>query len=426
MDNILELHDLIDFDFSKINLGNPTLIHGNNYYTKINIGTYDKNLYIQLPKCKTKQGIVNTNNKCYCDLVYNASDSNIIKWFENLENYFQNQIFKKRDLWFQTDINIDDLQELMTPIMRTYKSGKNILIRTFIKNNKCSLYDENEKLLSLENLNNENEIIPLILINGIKFSSKNFVTDILLPQLMIITPQEELEKSCLIKSKNNKEIPTLATKKNNSLAIPENNTLKNTENNENNDSNDNLASAENNESNESNNTLENAENNGSNNSNDTLENAENNENMENNDNNNSSDTLASTENNETNESNESNNILESMEDIESSKNKTNYLEDSTICSNNNSKNEFRELDLNLLNTLNEYGSSSKTNEISLKTPNDIYYELYKTAIKKAKDIRKNAIEAFLQAKNIKTKYSLEDLDISDTDTEDYTNEEYNQ
>ena len=310
--------------------------------------------------------------------------------------------------------------------MRTYKSGKNILIRTFIKNNKCSLYDENEKLLSLENLNNENEIIPLILINGIKFSSKNFVTDILLPQLMIITPQEELEKSCLIKSKNNKEIPTLATKKNNSLAIPENNTLKNTENNENNDSNDNLASAENNESNESNNTLENAENNGSNNSNDTLENAENNENMENNDNNNSSDTLASTENNETNESNESNNILESMGDIESSKNKTNYLEDSTICSNNNSKNEFRELDLNLLNTLNEYGSSSKTNEISLKTPNDIYYELYKTAIKKAKDIRKNAIEAFLQAKNIKTKYSLEDLDISDTDTEDYTNEEYNQ
>ena len=180
MDNILELHDLIDFDFSKINLGNPTLIHGNNYYTKINIGTYDKNLYIQLPKCKTKQGIVNTNNKCYCDLVYNASDSNIIKWFENLENYFQNQIFKKRDLWFQTDINIDDLQELMTPIMRTYKSGKNILIRTFIKNNKCSLYDENEKLLSLENLNNENEIIPLILINGIKFSSKNFCEIIIL------------------------------------------------------------------------------------------------------------------------------------------------------------------------------------------------------------------------------------------------------
>ncbi len=57
---IYELTD--DFDFNIVRLENPSLISGNNYYSKIN--NYMKNnLYIQLPKCNTKQGIVNTNNK---------------------------------------------------------------------------------------------------------------------------------------------------------------------------------------------------------------------------------------------------------------------------------------------------------------------------------------------------------------------------
>ena len=51
--------------------------------------------------------------------------------------------------------------------------------------------------------------------------------------------------------------------------------------------------------------------------------------------------------------------------------------------------------------------------MNLKSQNEIYYELYKTALQKAKDIRKNAIEAFLSAKDIKVKYGLDDLTDSD-------------
>ena len=59
------------------------------------------------------------------------------------------------------------------------------------------------------------------------------------------------------------------------------------------------------------------------------------------------------------------------------------------------------------------------NSISLKKPNDIYYELYNTALTKAKNIRKNALEAFLYAKNIKLKYNLDDIDdIDDIDSDD--------
>ena len=51
--------------------------------------------------------------------------------------------------------------------------------------------------------------------------------------------------------------------------------------------------------------------------------------------------------------------------------------------------------------------------ITLKKPNDVYYEIYKAAREKAKNMRKVAIEAYLEAKEIKTKYMLTDIDDSD-------------
>ncbi len=48
----------------------------------------------------------------------------------------------------------------------------------------------------------------------------------------------------------------------------------------------------------------------------------------------------------------------------------------------------------------------------------VYYELYTKARKKAKELKKNAIQAFLDAKNIKQTYMLDDLDESDNGEQD--------
>ena len=52
--------------------------------------------------------------------------------------------------------------------------------------------------------------------------------------------------------------------------------------------------------------------------------------------------------------------------------------------------------------------------ITLKKPNQVYYEIYKEARKKAKIEKKSAIVDFLEAKNIKKTYMLDDLDESDS------------
>jgi len=58
---------------------------------------------------------------------------------------------------------------------------------------------------------------------------------------------------------------------------------------------------------------------------------------------------------------------------------------------------------------------NNSESIILKKPNEVYYEIYREARNKAKEAKKQAIIAYLEAKNIKKTYMLDDLDYSDND-----------
>jgi hypothetical protein len=69
---------------------------------------------------------------------------------------------------------------------------------------------------------------------------------------------------------------------------------------------------------------------------------------------------------------------------------------------------LKECDFNLENT-------NSLEIMTLKKPNQVYFELYKEARKKAKIAKKNAILSYLEAKNIKKTYMLENMNDSDSD-----------
>ena len=69
-----------DFDFNLFSLDNPQPVQGGSYFTRI-VDNNDKHMYVQLPKCTTKQGVVKTNRGLYCDLMYNKNQSDeLIEW----------------------------------------------------------------------------------------------------------------------------------------------------------------------------------------------------------------------------------------------------------------------------------------------------------------------------------------------------------
>ena len=76
----------------------------------------------------------------------------------------------------------------------------------------------------------------------------------------------------------------------------------------------------------------------------------------------------------------------------------------------NDSNELKEIDLEV---------NDDEEPISLKKPNEVYYEIYKSARNKAKHMREVAIQAYLEAKEIKTRYQLSDVEDSDDDESNF-------
>jgi hypothetical protein len=387
MENILEIRNLDEYDYSNIKLSSPSVQAGNNYYTNITIGDIDKHLYIQFPKCSTKAGYVKNNSKSYTDLIFSASDTRIIKWLENLETYLQNEIYKRRELWFDTEISLDDIQELMTPIMRSYKSGKNVLIRCNIKNHKCSVYDENEVLFDLEKFTTDREIIPLVSINGVKFSSRNFAIEFNLSQIMIISSKDELEKNCLIKSSSiqkSRDKKPLST--NNEIILPVSNKPT-----------DNVIDIDGDTINSLGNDIKNLES--------VTLNVQSDE-----------DTKEHQEEHQEEHQDDNNillNISDKIESLHPESKKDNSVVSSQTSVLDNDADILDEIDLDSLDIEESSLDVEKSSDdkINIKDPQEIYYEIYKNALVKANTLKRNTIEAFLNAKNIKSKYNLEDLDL---------------
>jgi len=368
MENIIEPNET--FDFSKLSLAHPTGIQGGAYFTKIEHNK--KPLYIQTSKSQTRQGFVKTGKKYYCDLMFDKNAESLINWFENLETRCQQLIFERRDTWFQNSLEESDIETAFNSIIRVYKSGKFYLVRTNIKNNHNNLptikiYNEQEIPLTMDDIKTETNIISILEVQGIKFTSRNFQIDIELKQIMVLDNEPIIFDNCLIKTSKKNDFVQQSIKQETTL---EDIKLDEPNNNEDFDlekldidvkSNDNLEEIKQEDVNSENNL----------------------------------------------EELEEFNIIE-QEPKEDNDSLDLEIEDLTedIEENTDELKEINNLDLSMENNLET---------LQLKKPNQVYFELYKEARNKAKIAKKNALLAYLEAKNIKKTYMLENLNDSDSD-----------
>jgi hypothetical protein len=356
MNNIIEPDQL--FDFTKISLANPSGVQGGAYFTKILHNS--KPLYIQTQQSLTRQGFVKTGKKFYIDLMFDNNSTNTINWFENLEDRCQKLLYEKSESWFQNTLELNDIETAFNSTIRVYKSGKYYLVRTNIKNLHnnipgVKIYNEQELPLTIDDVNSETSIISILEIQGIKFTSRNFQIEIELKQVMVLD-NEPIFDNCLIKT--NKKASDV------------------TEN---------------------------------------LEDKIFTETIHDNKIENLNEDIIDTENKKLEELPSIDSIITKLENQKNSEESIPInleIEDlnEDIEENNNELKEVQNLDLDLHLDLEK-----NLETIQLKKPNQVYFELYKEARNKAKIAKKNALLAYLEAKNIKKTYLIENLEDSDSD-----------
>ena len=373
MDNIITPND--SFDFSQISLDNPAPLHGGCVFTKLKHGNKGLPLYVQLPQCVSKNGIVknSSNKRSYIDLQFNYFEKDLLTWMENLEIKCRELLFQKSELWFETEMLEEDIENIFISPIKPFRSGKYLIVRTHIPTSKhirqegCLIYDENERILDQNSVTEKTQFIPLVHIEGIKFSSKSFQIEINVRQIMILSLEDNIKKNCLIKSQSGNLEKTTTQNDSNNLE-----TL------------DKLESLENNDIDL--------------NKNESLK--------------------KSVINSESTNRERQVDTLEKDKDSKDSKDSKsinfeiqNELKE--IKEIKNSDDNLHEIDLDV-DTIEE------SDNISLKHPNEVYYEIYKAAYDKAKQIKQAAIEAHLEAKKIKLKYNLDDLLNSDDELSNFS------
>tara|TARA_Y100000991_G_C21936874_1_gene333391 strand:+ start:66 stop:1238 length:1173 start_codon:yes stop_codon:yes gene_type:complete len=363
-----------NYNFDNLTLGVPNGLQGGSYFTKIY--NNDNKVYLQSPSCQTKQGIVKTGKKMYVDLMLTPDNQNILNWFETAVEKVQQLIYEKRNVWFHNEMDLEDIEGAFVSPVRTYKSGKFYLIRANINANNFNVYDEDENPVNIELLDDtSNKIIPLIEILGVKFTSRSFQLEISLKQTMIIQ-EKNLLSNCLIKRNNvlNHSNETEEIKSENKITFS----------NENNEMIDEIIDDENKE--DENKEDENKE--------DEKE-----------------DDTEATEN----PSDINTNSLEILEESKEDETDNQEKEDITRIEEESLGEEIEENNKYDLEEVSiDFNNDDES--VNLKKPNEVYLEIWREARKKAKDARKMAIQAYLEAKTIKTTYMLDEIN-NDSDDE---------
>jgi hypothetical protein len=416
----MENVSILSYDDKDINIPNnvtlsmPSSIQGGSYFTKI---YYAKRpMYMQSPKCVSKQGVTTVGKKMYVELVIsNEKDGEFISFLENLEKTCIDIIYEKRHIWFTDELEKTDIETAFASIMKSYKNGTSHLLKLNINsaNNHhtkysaiglgglqtCFIFDENNNALKVDDIQPDTTFITIIEFEGIKFTSKSFQFEINARQILIVN-EKPLFNSCLIKPKKNDEsnekvnvntmeqaVVTVADAHADAAVVNEY-------------ANDCITT-------DSSVTIHEPT--------EQTETRIETEPTQNNDNNVSVESLGELKGEEVKGEDSE------LETAQNDKDKVNQMvehegqgkfEDEGKC-----ESELVEVNLDLPQELD-----SSFEKIKLQDANDVYYKMYKEAKEKAKSAKKMAVEAYLAAEEIKFTYNLVDNESDSDDSESDNND----
>jgi len=388
MEQIYDTNEkLREFNFDKLVLAKPTLISGGNYFIRFKKDNIP--LYIQPPACNTRNGFVKNGRKYYTDMLFTNEDEYIIQWFEKLEEYCIQYIYEHRDTWFDGNMEKADIENYFTSPLKVYKSGKFYLIRTNIPTAldkpSIKIYDEDENQVDFNTITENTKLMNIIEVQGIKCSARSFQIELEMKQSLLLRPEEfKLFDKCIIQTKP--QIHSQTTTAQTEELVKQSITKPIMISTDDNNTNEIVSDLINDISSE----IEQSE----------IEQSE---------------ILPESDNNTNNlgKSSQPNSIDTDTINTNIDINTVSDEPDSSI-DNNTNINYLNNSMEEVVFTLEELPTDEK---LTLKKPNEVYYQMYRDARQKAKVAKELALSSYLEAKNIKNTYMLNEIDSDTSDLE---------
>ena len=382
--------DFKEFPFANLKGGKPTLVSSNNYFIKYTI--QDHPIYIQLPKCKSKQGIINVGKKYFIDFLLTSDNEDFITWIESLETFSIDYLYTNRSEWFEEEMEKEEIETYFVSPIRVFKSGKFYILRVPIASAMgkpvMKIYNEDEVEVSYDSINEDTLLLSVLEFKGIKCSPRSFQLEIEAKQMMSMKP-DEIFNQCIFRSSKSTESSSIE----NSVSTTTPQSL----------------------------------------GEEVIQQIEEPHDVFVEDNHSDPDTDNSREQQPILEENGDVPLLLTNEQTPEPELMELNITTDDLEKNDQLQNDLEE-DTSLEKTSNSYGleevedfaSSIETQQpLQLKEKGELYYEMYGDAKRRAKMLKDMALSAYLEAKEIKQKYNLDDSDEDSSDEEsNESDEEY--
>jgi hypothetical protein len=412
-----------------LNNNETSFIHLGEFHTEnkrmtsmLLFGTEDGKLRLQLPSCYTKAGIVELSNRTYTDLMFDNSNKDVndmVDLFLALETESARQLHERSDEWFSggtEKMTKEEFEDMITSLVRLLNRQTNVCVRVNIpiatnrniKQNdnslcQCQVYNRKSETRQLSDIKVDTQILPFVEISELRMSSTSINLHVNMIECMILKETNEPQTHVVRRiNLNTLQNDTCNTHTKTVEPMTGGNIIKTEEKEEIKSDNDNedIHNENNHDLNESVNGL-------TNNyyqSDETVRDEQN-------------DSIINEQHfTEQDNAHAHTNDLDELEEVD-----INVEEEKHNDVFDNSENESENENDGLMEIKNFVVNEKDT--LTLKKPDEVYKEIYRAAITKAKKLRQVALEAYLDAKKIKAKFMLEDIYDSDDDYENCENDD---
>lgn len=196
--------DVIKYEklsFDKLTFSKPEK-QNNIYFSSISLD--GKPVYIQTNKLKymNVNDDKNSSRKFMCVSTFDK-DFSLYDKLLKLDDYILNTTFSNSKEWFNKDISLDIFENQYKRITQPFEKGTNpnLNLRIPIIRNKvqCNLYDQSNNLIDMEKISENDNLLCILHIKGIKFLKEIFYVDLYINQVKLCKSVQYLIPSkCLI------------------------------------------------------------------------------------------------------------------------------------------------------------------------------------------------------------------------------------
>merc|ERR1711934_127722 len=158
-------------------------------------GNKKENLYIQTPKLKNISGVNLNENRAHIDFEFNPEKPDFYQFFTDLDEKLILTVHRNSKNWFKQNFPLDVVDEFYKTNIKPGRNNKLPTIRFKIpvskKEIKGEFYNYKREKITYENISEEQELISVIHIIGMKFLKQQFILETQLIQCKVCKKAED-------------------------------------------------------------------------------------------------------------------------------------------------------------------------------------------------------------------------------------------